>query len=427
MESLIDQIPFLAKWKLLILDKGVSLNPKYSFNKYPEINSFKTKFAIKQPTIQNLKVFDSSINDIIIPSEIILSKGGERSLVKVGFSKSSPLHFQYDASGNIYLFDNQSRERVDIGIELVKKSNYEKIKVPKEVDSREPFLRDFVQIVGQDRIGILGFEGCWHWNTNRACKFCDSNPKRGDAYSAMPSLNSLADNKCDVQEWWNRVSADYINGIKYTLKYIEENISISPHKHLQYMSGNMPNNKQVWDITLQISEEINKVIDINSYDSYVNIALPITQEKENFRKLKSLGYHYFQFNFEVIGEKYFKEICPGKSSMVAYDNAMKTLQTAVSIFGAGKVRSNFVFGIQPTDILLEGIRNLAEMGIVADYSIFVPKKGTPLENYKSPELHEVIEFTKELADIYRKYNFKPIYCSMSSRSNILHEMLENND
>jgi len=100
------------------------------------------------------------------------------------------------------------------------------------------------------------------------------------------------------------------------------------------------------------------------------------------------------------------------------------LETAVPIFGEGNVRSNFVLGAQPTPELVEGIQILADKGIVADYSVFVPKRGTGWENKARPEMEDVVDFTIKLAKVYQQHNFKSIYCGLSSRSNIVAEVLE---
>lgn len=63
-----------------------------------------------------------------------------------------------------------------------------------------------------------------------------------------------------------------------------------------------------------------------------------------------------------------------------------------------------------------------EKGIVFDYSVFQPKKCTPYVNKVSLDFDDVIQFTLELVKIYR-YNFKPIFCSLSSRSSIVNELM----
>jgi biotin synthase-like enzyme len=192
------------------------------------------------------------------------------------------------------------------------------------------------------------------------------------------------------------------------------------------MAGNMPHSETLWEICRQIAERINKVRPISTFDSYLNIGAPSKDTTQYLRTAKDeMGFRQIAFNLEVVGEERFKEVCPGKARTIGYANYVQALEQAVSIFGFGNVRSNFVLGAQTTEELIEGVRELAKKGIVADYSVFVPKQGTPWESKQSPDMQEIVRFTKVLADIYRQYNFKGIYCSLSSRSNILNEVLEN--
>ena len=138
-----------------------------------------------------------------------------------------------------------------------------------------------------------------------------------------------------------------------------------------------------------------------------------------------MGFNQVAFNLEVIGEDRFKEVCPGKASVIGYGNFVHALEEAVKVFGFGKVRSNFVLGAQPIEELLSGVKELADKGIVADYSVFSPKRGTPWENKKPPEMQEVVDFSLALANIYQEHGFKGIYCGLSSRSSVLNEILEN--
>ena len=72
--------------------------------------------------------------------------------------------------------------------------------------------------------------------------------------------------------------------------------------------------------------------------------------------------------------------------------------------------------------MLTKLREFASLGIVADYSVFQPKKGTPYQDKKAPTSEDIIDFTNKLADIYIENNFKPIFCSLSSRSSLVNEI-----
>lgn len=43
---------------------------------------------------------------------------------------------------------------------------------------------------------------------------------------------------------------------------------------------------------------------------------------------------------------------------------------------------------------------------------------------KAPNFDDVLEFSEKLTDIYYEYKFKPIFCSLSSRSSIINEIYE---
>ena len=54
-------------------------------------------------------------------------------------------------------------------------------------------VKDFIQIVGMNRLSIIPYDGCIHWNKKKPCKFCDANPKKEGYSSPVPTLNTLND------------------------------------------------------------------------------------------------------------------------------------------------------------------------------------------------------------------------------------------
>ena len=184
------------------------------------------------------------------------------------------------------------------------------------------------------------------------------------------------------------------------------------------MGGNLPKPEKVWEIAIEVITTLNKVKKISTFDNYLNICPHPTVE--HLRTIKNLGIAQVQYNLEVIGKENFRKICPGKCD---YHVFIKKLEEAVSVMGPGNVRSNFVLGIQPVNQLLKGIKKLAKKGIVADYSIFQPKRSTPLVNHPAPTMGEIVYFTKELVKLYKEHGFKGIYCNLSSRSSIINECL----
>lgn len=413
-----DDLPRLAKWKALITEYGVDFEDPQLFLKYKDINSFKVKYRISKPITENLKVYDVSTDTTIIPSEITIHFGEDTSIVKLGYRPNSPIQVDIDKNNKIYLKEKTSQDIIPIEVRLVKKMGYQSDQVPAEIDSRQPKLADYIDIVGLDRLSVVTFDGCWNWNLGTPCQFCDLHPRRKDYLSARPSINTLSEFGGDINLWWKYHRDKYLKGLEYTFRYLLKNENIFPHKHLLIMSGMLPTSSKVWDIAIDTINTLNKVEDIGNLDNYLNVCPHPNLEYLN--EVKRLGVKQVQYNLEVVGSDIFKSMCPGKLN---YSVFKSKLEEAVGVMGFGKVRCNFVLGIQPVEQLLVGIKKFAERGVVADYSIFQPKRSTPLVNYLPPSMEIIVGFTKELVKIYKKYGFKGIYCGLSSRSSIINECL----
>lgn len=426
LEGKYNDLPLLAKWKALVLEYGVDLEEDSTFSQLPGIENFKTKRRIKNPIVDNFRFKDTSTDNFVVASELILTDRtrDRQTLVKVAYRPDSPLVATIQ-NDTLFLFDKTSQKIIPVGVDMVKNRDYYKTRIPAAIDVKRPRLEDFIQVVGMDRIGVLAYEGCWHWITSKACEFCDANPKREGDISAMPSLNTLKDFKFDQDEWWNRLGPSYLRGIEYAFKYLLENENIGPHKHLQLMAGNMIFTEKVWEISKQIAQVLNSVEPIRNFDSYLNISAPKRNLERELREAKeNMGFNQIAFNLEVWGKERFAEACPGKAASIGFGNIVKALETAVPIFGRGNVRTNFVLGTQPVPELIGGVQILADKGIVADYSVFVPKKGTGWENKKQLAMEDVVDFTRQLVKTYQRYNFNSIYCGLSSRSNIVAEVMQ---
>jgi len=404
----------LAFWKLIFIEDGIDCE---NINDYPDINLIKTKFKKRIPTVKNLEFFDSSVDNSLIPSEIHLIDGKNVSLVKFNYNSNSQYKLIIDGR-DFFVIDKKIKKPVNIKITPVKKNPYTSLKL-----DGKPIER-WVQVLGEDRVGIYVYEGCWHWNIGKQCKFCDSNPQRNWEDMPVPSVNSLKNFKFDVDLWWDSQKEKYIKSVSYCFKKFLETSEPKPHLHLALMAGNLPNLQSIWRASIDVATELNKIYKLSDCDSYINVLAPPKENREQYLECahNKLGFRQIQINLEVFGEKTFENVCPGKASLAGYYNSVDALIVAAKIFGNGRARSNFVLGAQPIKKLLVGVKNFAEMGIASDYSIFVPKKFTPWENKRRPKINDIVDFTLELSKIYKEYGFTPIYCERSSRSSIINEV-----
>jgi len=402
----------LAKWKLQIIHDGLDCEDARALE---NIDGIKTKFKNIIPTVKNEQFFDASKDKILIPTELYLTDSKHnRVLTKFNYNPESKFKLIIE-NKELYIINKKDKRPIDIKVEVVKEHPY----ISLEFNGRP--LEEYAQILGQDRIGILAYEGCWHWNIGKQCLFCDSNPKRNWRERATPSINLL---KELGSAWWEKQKKEYLEGISYTLKKIFELGGVQPHQHLALMAGNLPKLEDIWNISGDIAKSINSVRHLKDFDSYINLLPPPKEKRLEFLKKakQEWGFNNIQINLEVIGEKAFQTTCPGKSELVGYKNMKQSLIDAAKIFGEGKSRSNFVLGAQSMEILLAGIKKLAANGVVGDYSVFVPKKYTAWQNKPKPDKDEIAYFTKQLVKIYKENNFKPLYCQLSSRSSIANEV-----
>lgn len=398
-----------------ILQYGVNFEPYDLFTKYEQIEKYKTKKIIKNPKIMDDEVYDISKDENVIPSEILLHCDGRTSIVKLRYNPSSIICIKMKEDRLIII--KNGIEIKEISAEMIKKYNVLELETQFRDGHHIAKIKEFIDIVGVDRITVLFFDGCYNWNCGKPCKFCDLHPKEKQDYSFRPNVNDVKKYK-DVKEWWDKNKVKFFDGIRYGIKQILENIKFE-HKHLLLMAGNLINSENVWNIAEETISDMVNYIDFNDFDIYLNIAPHDSLER--LKKIKKLGIKQVQYNLEIANKELFEYACPGKTK---YNEFVEKLKEAVEIMGPGNVRSNFVLGLQNIDELLKEIEELAKAGIVADYSIFQPKKGTEYYNKKAPSFEEVRYFTERLVEIYIKYGFKPIYCSKSSRSSIVNELYE---
>ncbi len=403
----------ISECKIDLLKYGVKFEPINLFNQLDN-NIFKVKYLNKEPVTNKKQVYDVSEQQDVIPAEILLEKEGYKSLTKLRYNVSSPLKLNY-YKGNLTLEKNG--ETVDIKLSLVKNNKVLLEKIPKDISNKGFKIGDYISVVGLNRITILLYDGCFNWLCGKNCKFCDLHPVRKNELVARPTVNDLYKFK-DVEDWWNSQKEEYINCLKFCLKRVVEYFDlINQECFIFFMAGNLQNNVQTWKICNEVVSELSKVVEFGKYTTYVNIAPH--DSLDSLKKLKGYGIKNVQYNLEVGNKHLFENYCPGK---MCYDEFLNKLIEAIKVMGKGNVRSNFVLGLEDMNELLVLAKMLAEKGVVLDYSVFQPKKGTPLANHPSPEFNKVVEFSKELTKIYKQYEQKPIFSTVSSRSSIMNEL-----
>lgn len=174
-------------------------------------------------------------------------------------------------------------------------------------------------------------------------------------------------------------------------------------KHLNLTSGFLYERKEL-DYYLDVAEEIQSGTGLKEFRATAVIGAPI--DFAVIDKYKEAGYFSVRMNLEVWDKDIWNSVCPGKRNHCGgWDNWVKALEYAVSVFGKGKVASNIVGGLESKNSILTGIEYLASKGIIGSASTWRPVEGSVLEGHRSPETAWHFDLQKKIANLYKRYGF----------------------
>lgn len=171
--------------------------------------------------------------------------------------------------------------------------------------------------------------------------------------------------------------------------------------HITISGGFIPERREV-EYYIDVAEAIQEYTGLQDFNGTACIGAP--EDLDIIDKYKEAGFSTIATNLEVWDERLFDVICPGKAQLCGgRQHWLDAIKQEIDIFGKYKVRSTFVSGLEPKEILLEGLEYLTELGVVVCVSQWNVNVGSPLEGHRTPvdEWHwEVFERTVALQ---RKY------------------------
>jgi hypothetical protein len=138
------------------------------------------------------------------------------------------------------------------------------------------------------------------------------------------------------------------------------------------------------------------------------------------RQVKQSGASFYMANLEIWDESYFRDICPGKARY-GRNRFIDMLLQAVNVFGAGNVWCNFVCGLEPLDLQLQGYSILAGEGIVCGANVFHRDPKVKLNAVEGFSFDSAKRYYTTAAEILHKNNLTPFFGLESRRSSLLWE------
>jgi len=171
-----------------------------------------------------------------------------------------------------------------------------------------------------------------------------------------------------------------------TLKAALEETEI---RHIYLVGGSMTDPAKEGERFIQIAQAVQQVNQHRISVSCGSGAIPEAQ----LRRLHALGLvDQVCFNLEVWSEELFSKVCPGKNHFVGYQGWLESLETAVGLWGRGRVYSAMVAGIElepeygmswedAADLAIRGAGDLCSRGIIPIYSLYWPTGGRDHPKY----------------------------------------------
>jgi hypothetical protein len=154
-------------------------------------------------------------------------------------------------------------------------------------------------------------------------------------------------------------------------------------------------------------------------DNWLRLTIAPPDHERYVDMLFEAGADLVGFNYEVYDPDLFNKMCPGKVRDIEkgvpghahYDRMMRYM---VRTFGTGHASANIIAGLEPAQSTVNGILHLASMGVIPTIFVFVPLKGTALEDHSPPSIREMIYIYSRLKEATERFGTDS-YCAGCNR------------
>jgi hypothetical protein len=251
------------------------------------------------------------------------------------------------------------------------------------------------------RLYITANRYCHFWTDGEGCKFCDivSNLKQQRKEVEMPTLINPQDISETVKEALKEPG-------RFTAVFLTSGSDFRGEKPL--------------DVELELYIKTLKAVGENfNAKKFPSQILCTAMSREQLKRLyDETGVTSITMDIEVLNEKLFNVICPGKARWIGYQEWKRRLIDAVDIFGQSRVNTGIVSGVEliPTpgfnsenealEAVLSEADDLASHGVSTVNMIWVPRSGSPYGKEKNASLEYYVRLAFGLQAIRRKYNLE---------------------
>jgi hypothetical protein len=248
------------------------------------------------------------------------------------------------------------------------------------------------------RLNVFQSSFCYFWADGNGCRYCDivTHTKAQREQLGVPSRLRPQDVKETVAE-----------AIKEPGRFT----------NLCLTAGSVVKGKEVFDLEVDFYIELLQAIGENFATKRFPSQLIASafNEKQLTRLYEQTGLSSYTSDLEVLDERLFNWICPGKAKWVGYREWRDRLIRAVDIFGRGNVGTGIVGGVelaQPEGFTseaealkstLEEAEYLAQRGVTTVYIVWVPRPLSAFHDQRAPSLDYFIRLAQGLQDLRVRY------------------------
>ena len=135
-------------------------------------------------------------------------------------------------------------------------------------------------------------------------------------------------------------------------------------------------------------------------------------------EFKDAGVTSIAFNLEVYNQTGFQNICPGKADLYGYQRWEESLIRARDIFGDYNAFCGLVWGLESPESTIEGHKYFLDKGIGLASNVFHADPRSVLRNLEQPSTEQILQISREQANLYKQYPDARTFFSVSMRSTL---------
>ncbi len=245
------------------------------------------------------------------------------------------------------------------------------------------------------RIDINPYQKCDFWGNYGRCKFCEI----GSTYSKSNKLKRL-----ELVDIYETVKTALKEKGRFSSLMMTGGACLSGDKLFQ----------DEVDYYINIFKKIAPLFKTYKFPSQL---IGVAYEREQLEQIYSeTGLMSFTADIEVLDEKLFEWVCPGKSKTIGYGRWKERLFEARDIFGIGYVNTGIVGGVElahpngfkneeiAINKTLQEAESLMRNGVNVVSCVWRVAEGSHFKNQTPPSLDYYVSLAKGLFDLRIKYN-----------------------